>query len=59
MGSLTPPVGLLVYISSGIADVPATKVFKEILPMLFAAFIALLIITYFPPLSLWLPELLF
>jgi C4-dicarboxylate transporter DctM subunit len=58
IGYLTPPVGLNLFISSFRFDKPITSVIKATLPFIGILFIALIIITYFPSLSLWLVELL-
>jgi tripartite ATP-independent transporter DctM subunit len=58
LGSLTPPVGLLVFICSSIAKVPANAVFRECNPFLIACGVGLLIITYVPALSLTLWKLI-
>jgi tripartite ATP-independent transporter DctM subunit len=57
-GSLTPPVGLLVFISSGIAKIPPMSVFRELLPMLAAIIVVVALIAFIPQLSLWLPNLI-
>ncbi len=54
LGSLTPPVGILVFICASIAKVPANAVFRECNPSLIACGIGLLVITYVPALSLTL-----
>jgi tripartite ATP-independent transporter DctM subunit len=54
LGSLTPPVGILVFICASIAKVPANAVFRECNPFLLACGIGLLLITYLPALSLTL-----
>jgi tripartite ATP-independent transporter DctM subunit len=54
LGSLTPPVGILVFICASIAKVPANGVFRECTPFLIACAIGLFIITYVPALSLTL-----
>ena len=54
LGSLTPPVGILVFICASIAKVPANAVFRECNPFLIACGIGLLVITYVPALSLTL-----
>jgi tripartite ATP-independent transporter DctM subunit len=56
IGVCTPPVGTLLFVGSGVAQVPVTKVIKPLLPLLGAMALILLIITYFPELSLWLPR---
>ena len=56
IGICTPPVGTLLFVGSGVAEVPVTKVIKPLLPLLGVMFLVLLLITYFPELSLWLPR---
>lgn len=58
IGYLTPPVGLNLFISSLRFNKPVFSVVRSILPYIGILFIALLIITYVPGLSLWLVELL-
>ncbi|MBU2904621.1 MULTISPECIES: TRAP transporter large permease [Arenibacter] len=56
IGVCTPPVGTLLFVGSGVAKVPVTKVIKPLLPLLAAMTTVLLILTYVPELSLWLPR---
>ena len=56
IGVCTPPVGTLLFVGSGVAKVPVTKVIKPLLPLLAAMTSVLLILTYVPELSLWLPR---
>ncbi|SFJ77553.1 TRAP transporter, DctM subunit [Bosea sp. OK403] len=58
LGSLTPPVGILVFICASIAKVSAREVFRECWPFLIACGIGLLLITYVPALSLTLWKLI-
>ncbi len=55
IGLCTPPVGTVLFVGSSVAKVPVTKVIKPLMPLLIAMIIALLLITYIPQLSLWLP----
>ena len=57
IGVCTPPVGTLLFVGSGVAKVPVTKVIRPLLPLLAVMTFVLLIITYFPELSLWLPRI--
>lgn len=58
VGLCTPPVGSVLFIGCSVANIGIEKVIKPLLP-LFAAMIAvLLLITYFPQISLWLPTIL-
>lgn len=59
MGVISPPVGVNVYVVSGIErDVPLQTVFKGTLPFLLALVVASAILVAFPAISLWLPNLL-
>ncbi|MCK0146138.1 TRAP transporter large permease [Arenibacter sp. F26102] len=56
IGICTPPVGTLLFVGSGVAKVPVTKVIKPLLPLLAAMTAVLLMLTFVPELSLWLPR---
>lgn len=58
IGQLTPPVGVLLFVSMTIAKVTLNALLKEIWPFLIGLVVALGLITYVPALSLWLPRLL-
>ena len=56
IGLLTPPVGMSLYMTSIIADVPVARMAQVIWPFLVPLLVALLIVTLFPPIATWLPE---
>jgi tripartite ATP-independent transporter DctM subunit len=58
IGYLMPPFGLNLFISSFRFQKPVTEVYRASLPFLVVLLIALLVITYWPEMSLWLPRLL-
>jgi C4-dicarboxylate transporter DctM subunit len=58
VGLCHPPVGLNLYVGSGIAKMGISEMTIAVLPWLFAMLIFLLMITYIPEISLWLPHLL-
>jgi C4-dicarboxylate transporter DctM subunit len=58
IGTLTPPVALNLYVAANLADISMERVSRAALPFVFALIVALLIITYIPSLSLWLPNVL-
>jgi C4-dicarboxylate transporter DctM subunit len=58
IGQLTPPVGVLLFVSMTIAKVSLGALIREIWPLLIALIAALALITYMPGLSLWLPTIL-
>ncbi|MGH0053323.1 MAG: TRAP transporter large permease [Sphaerochaetaceae bacterium] len=56
VGLSTPPFGMLLFITSGISNTPLKGVMKEILWPLAVMLIVLVIITYFPEVTLFLPK---
>ena len=58
VGLCHPPVGLNLYIASGIAKMGISEITVAVLPWLCAMLIFLALITYIPEISLWLPHLL-
>lgn len=59
MGVITPPVGVNVYVVSGVAkDVPLEVIFKGILPLLGALIVCNIILIIFPQIALFLPSLM-
>lgn len=57
IGLCTPPVGSVLFVGVGIAQTTIQKVIKPLLPLFIAMIVALIIITYVPQLTLWLPGL--
>ena len=57
MGIITPPVGVNVFVVSGIAKVELPVVFRGVLPFLYALIVATGILIAFPALVTWLPYL--
>jgi C4-dicarboxylate transporter, DctM subunit len=56
MGVITPPVGVCVYVVSGMArDVPMEKVFRGSLPFLWALILASILLVIFPRIATVLP----
>ncbi|MFH1918935.1 MAG: TRAP transporter large permease [Planctomycetota bacterium] len=58
IGLLTPPIGMLLYVIAGVSDVPLGEILKELWPFLIAILLVLVLITYVPPITLFLPGLL-
>ena len=57
VGLCTPPVGSVLFVGCGIANISIAKVIKPLLPLFAAMVISLLLVTYFEGLSLFLPRL--
>ena len=58
IGLATPPVGTLLFLGVSIGKTTVPKVIKPLLPMYIAMILALLLVTFFPQLSLFLPSLI-
>jgi tripartite ATP-independent transporter DctM subunit len=58
IGIATPPMGIGLYVVSEVARVPFEKVTIAIMPMLIPLMIVLILITYFPILTLFMPNLI-
>ena len=58
IGMITPPVGLNLYVASGISKLGLSEMTVAVWPWLLTMLIFLAIITYWPPLTLWLPRVL-
>jgi len=58
VGLCHPPVGLNLYVASGITKMGITELTIAVLPWLLTMLVFLAMVTYIPALSLWLPHLL-
>ena len=58
VGTITPPVAVNLYVASNISGASMEEVSRWALPFVLALIVVLLLVTYVPALSLWLPDLL-
>ena len=58
IGLVTPPVGLNLYTGCGIANISLKEISKAVLPFVFASLLVLILVTYVPGVSTWLPSLI-
>jgi len=58
IGTITPPVGTTLFVGVKVGGVKIETVFRQLLLYFGAIFVVLLLITYVPTLSLWLPSLM-
>lgn len=56
---LTPPIGLNLFVLSSIARAPLSEAIRGILPFTAAMVLFLILVTYVPEISLWLPTMVF
>lgn len=58
IGTITPPVGTTLFVGVKVGKVTIESVFRQLLLYFAAIFIVLLLVTYIPQISLWLPSLM-
>ncbi|HBZ43302.1 MAG TPA: permease [Maritimibacter sp.] len=58
LGLITPPYGLLLFITANITDEPIGRIIRDVWPFIAALMVALLVITFVPDFVLFLPRLL-
>ena len=58
IGTVTPPVGSVLFVGCSVAKLQVEDVMKKLLPFFGAILIALLFVTFIPALSTWLPSVL-
>ncbi len=56
---LTPPIGLNIFVLSSITKTPVAETVKGVLPFMALLLILLILVTYVPAISLWLPNLVY
>jgi C4-dicarboxylate transporter DctM subunit len=59
IGMLTPPVGLNLFVASGISGQGLGQVIRASTPWFFALLVGLIVLTYTPSISLWLPRIMY
>ena len=56
VGLCTPPVGSVLFIGCSVANVKIEKVIKPLIPMFLAMIVVLMLVTYIPEISVWIPH---
>lgn len=59
LGLLTPPIGMVLYVLARVADIKFESAVQATAPFLIPLGLVLLLVTYVPAVSMWLPELLY
>ncbi len=57
IGLCTPPVGAVLFVGCAVGRLPVDQTIRTIWPLYGAAVVTLMLVTYIPALSLWLPSL--
>ena len=58
IGTVTPPVGVVLYVTAKVAQVPFDRMARAVLPYLVPLFAVLALCTLWPPVTTFLPSLL-
>jgi TRAP-type C4-dicarboxylate transport system permease large subunit len=58
IGMLTPPVGVVLFVVSGVTGVKMGEITWAVLPFIATQYVLLLLCMFFPPIVLWLPRLM-
>ncbi|MEZ5833072.1 MAG: TRAP transporter large permease [Dongiaceae bacterium] len=56
IGLVTPPMGQLMFLISGVSGIPVGAIMREVWPFILALIVLLFVLVYVPQLTLWLPE---
>lgn len=59
LGLFTPPVGTTLFISCHLAKISIEETYKDLLPFFLVGAAAVMLITFVPQLTMWLPDLIF
>lgn len=58
IGMISPPVGLNVFVVSGVTKVPSGMIFRGIVPYCFSLLLVIIMLTVWPQLATWLPGIM-
>ncbi|MDP3823379.1 MAG: TRAP transporter large permease [Burkholderiales bacterium] len=58
IGLITPPVGTVLFVGSAVSKLPMAAITRAMKPFFLALFIVLMLVTYVPEISLWLPRMM-
>jgi tripartite ATP-independent transporter DctM subunit len=57
IGLITPPIGMVLFVTSNVAKIGLSRIYKAIWPFLIGEVVILALITYIPALTTWIPSL--
>jgi len=57
IGMITPPLGVCLFVGAAIAEISMERLIKAVLPFYIALIVGLILVTYIPWLTLWIPQL--
>ena len=58
LGSITPPVGMVVYLLGGLTRIPVNKIFKGVIPFIIGMIIVIVLLVVFPGIATFLPNMM-
>ncbi len=58
IGLLTPPVGMLLYVITGVSNIPMNEMLREVWRFFIVILVVLLLVTFVPSIAMFLPEMM-
>jgi tripartite ATP-independent transporter DctM subunit len=58
IGTITPPIGVVLFVTANVANITFERMSRAIVPFLFPLILVLALVTIYPPLTIWLPKVL-
>ncbi len=58
LGAITPPIGMIVFMMSGLSGLSVTKIFKAVTPFILGDLVVIVLVSVFPVLATWLPSMM-
>lgn len=58
IGAVTPPVGMVAFILSGVSDLELPKIFKGVIPFLIVDILVIILLLFVPDIVTWLPSMM-
>ena len=55
IGTITPPVGSVLFVGCSVAKLPVEDVMKKLVPYFLVIILGLMLVTFIPAFSMWLP----
>ena len=58
IGLITPPIGMVLFVASNVTSVKLSVLYKTVWPFVLTGVVVLLLVTYCPILTTWLPSMM-
>ena len=58
IGLITPPIGMVLFVTSNVTNIPLSRLTRPLLPFVIAAFLVTLLIAFVPEITLTIPKMM-